>query len=144
LRWVLVSSRHALSVLLKGERRGGFVGYDIPGVKTRKSFQLGHPKYGGRQKGTPNKRTLAKLARVPDYMIDNKRSPIEEVMKLVQLLEPKDAIKVWLELLQYCDAKHREVMVAADPEQSELAQKFDNVSDSVLLKLVETIEEKGS
>lgn len=34
------------------------------GVRTRGTFQKGHPKYGGQQKGKPRKRTLAIRARI--------------------------------------------------------------------------------
>jgi hypothetical protein len=51
----------------------------LPPLKKKTGFQPGHPRYGGRKKGTPNKRTL--LAR--DIAEKLKFDPIEVAVQVV-------------------------------------------------------------
>lgn len=70
----------------------------------------GHPRYGGRQKGTPNKDTL----NLAQFLEKKNFSPIEEIIKRMPRLADVEAIKVCLELLQYIYPK-RKALEVSDP-----------------------------
>lgn len=64
-------------------------------------------RFGGRQKGTPNKRTAFSVkARLEEMGFDL----IGEIMKTIALIDvPRDQAKCYLQLLEYCDAKRKAV-----------------------------------
>lgn len=97
-------------------------------------LQPGHKKFGGRQKGSLNKRTVAKaLLQVDEVLIANGVKPIEELLKLIPLLEPRDQVKTYLELQSYIQGKPRMVdVVETTPEVSESTQ----IATEELLQIV--------
>jgi hypothetical protein len=78
------------------------------------TFRKGDPKLpgSGRRRGSPNKRKVLCVAEVLER---NCKDPIAEVLMLIPHLEPKDAVKVWLELQQYVESKPKE---AYAPDES--------------------------
>ena len=88
----------------------------------------GSPKLGGRVKGTPNKSKLFKLSKTAEVLAEAGKHPIEEILKLLPLLPPRDAVKVWAELHSYLESKPRQ---AESP-----APDLEGLTDAQLLELV--------
>lgn len=67
------------------------------------------PKSGGRQKGTPNKRSAyAVQTRLEEIGFDL----VGEILKEIKLMEdPIDKAQCYLRLLEYCDAKRKAIEV---------------------------------
>ena len=61
-------------------------------------FQKGMAKTGGRKKGATNKASC----KVLDQLLEEKLSPIDEILKLLPLVGPDKKIDVWLKLMSYC------------------------------------------
>lgn len=91
-------------------------------------FLPGNP---GRPKGALGKK---KVKRVDQYFIENDINPIEQIMRELPLLEPRDRVKTMLELLTYCYAKPNqyEPLESLD-ENSEIMDKFKKVTDEALI-----------
>lgn len=67
---------------------------------------------GGRPKGVLNKKTRSINELKVDTVLSAKGvKPIEEILKLLPLLEPRDQVKTYLELQQYIQGKVRVVEV---------------------------------
>ena len=79
----------------------------------------GLPKTGGRQKGTRNKRSSFKVARTTTVMESKGLNPIEEILKLIPSLEPKEQVKAWEYIHQFVDVKPKDL-----PDEEE--QDFDD------------------
>ena len=61
-------------------------------------FTKGHEKLGGRKVGTPNKASLKLL----DQLIERNLNPVEEIIKLLPLVDANKKLDAWLKLLSYC------------------------------------------
>lgn len=80
----------------------------------------------GNPKGRPRK-----LLRRPDEELHEQGiSPVSEILKLIPELRKSEQLKAWLELLSYCAAKPKEILV--DPTNTPLGQ----LTDEELLRLV--------
>lgn len=100
-------------------------------------------RYGGRQKGTPNKSTIGLFERLKAYMSD--QHGIEDYDPLIELAElahttPEDAIKgkALAEIASYLHPKRKAVeLTGADggPLAIEQRQKFDEEFDAILEKI---------
>lgn len=97
-------------------------------------FRKGQPKpaNSGRQKGTPNK---ARLKRVAEILAEAGINPAGEIIDCIALMdEAKDRAKAWADLLAYCEAKPK---AKEDAGLSDLnPDEFQDVSNADLLKLV--------
>ena len=107
-------------------------------------FQKGVPRHpnAGRKKGSLNKRKIPKVA---DYLADRGLNPAEEILKLLddEEMKPRDKIAVWTDLLSYCQGKvAAETMDDNGAEaDAELLERFEDVSNETLLKLVKQADE---
>lgn len=84
-------------------------------------FQKGHPKLdgAGRPPGSPNRVTLA----VREYLEGKGINLIEQILARFPKLEPRDQVKVLMDLMPYAHPKLSSVTVEAkSPEEEELAQ----------------------
>ncbi len=70
---------------------------------------LGLPKSGGRQKGTPNKRTgiIEELKKLGAH-------PLAEIFKLMPKLEPDKQMEAWIKLLAYCYPQFKSIDISAE------------------------------
>jgi hypothetical protein len=106
------------------------------------------PEGSGRQKGTPNKKTVAKVS---DYLGEQGINPAEEVLKIINekqlvanregLMEEKFVLAsaaradLWLELLSFCHAKPKTLEIKqSDPDVD--TSEFDDVSSEALLQVL--------
>ena len=106
------------------------------------------PVGSGRQPGTPNKKTVAKVS---DYLGERGVNPAEEILKIIQekkmvttreghqqeefVLASSARADLWLELLSFCHAKPKMLELKhfeSEPDVSE----FDNVATDDLMKVV--------
>ncbi len=96
----------------------------------------GKIKSGGRQKGVKNKRTemLEKLG-VDAVLLRKGVKPIEEILKLLPLLEPKDQVRTYLELQSYLQGKPRIVDVTPEKPAETPASE---IATEELLQVVRT------
>lgn len=62
-------------------------------------------KTGGREQGTPNKVTKELRNIINDFLNEK----IEQVQKDFEILEPKDRVKIYIELLQYSLPKYQSI-----------------------------------
>lgn len=83
-------------------------------------------RFGGRQKGTPNKRHAYSVQeRLEQLGIDL----VGDIIKEIQSMDsPRDKAKCLLQLLEYCDAKRKAVEISGElntdsPLKLELKQK---------------------
>ena len=67
-------------------------------------FEPGRKKTGGRVKGQISPKTIL----LQEIFEHNKYNPVESLLKLVPELDPRDAAKVHLELMQYIFPKVKE------------------------------------
>lgn len=56
------------------------------------------PENAGRRKGTPNKASLKLL----DQLLEKNINPVEEILKLMDLVDANKKMDAWLKLLSYC------------------------------------------
>jgi hypothetical protein len=63
------------------------------------AFEKGHQKYGGRKKGTPNKKTIL---RVEEVLAERGVHPVVEILKLLPNMPASDAAKTLIDLLKFC------------------------------------------
>lgn len=104
------------------------------------------PAMSGRQKGTPNKSTVAKVS---DFLGEQGINPAEEIVKIInekkKLPDGKDSPEfflssttradLWLELLSFCHAKPKTLEIKqADPNAD--FTEFDNVATEDLMKVI--------
>jgi len=101
-------------------------------------FQSGQPRPAGagRKKGSVNKK---KLLRVEEVLLAADLSPVDELIKLLPQLQPKDAARVLLELQSYVEPKPKAVELPADEIQ--LTVVGDDVSDDALIRALD--EQRG-
>lgn len=95
-------------------------------------FKKGDPKpaNSGRKKGTPNKK---KLKKVSEALAEQGLDLVAQILAEIPLLEDKDRMRAYFELLSYCEAKPKfteEGPGDIDPEE------FEDVSTENLLELV--------
>lgn len=105
-------------------------------------FQKGVPRPAGagRKKGTPNKKTLA---RVDSYLIEQGINPVQRAIEAIKFLDPKDEFRAWMDIIAYCQAKPKELPDDRHDDESdeELLSQFENVTDAVLLEFVKKQDE---
>ncbi len=113
-------------------------------------FLKGHPRPegSGRQKGTPNKKTVAKVS---DYLGEQGVNPAEEVLKIInekKMVTTREGLQqeefalssaaradLWLELLSFCHAKPKTLEIKqSDPDVD--TSEFDDVSSEALLQVL--------
>lgn len=73
------------------------------------NFKPGHAKVGGRKPGTPNKKTQALQEILEEGL--GKGLP-EKIVEIMHTLDPKDQVKVLLELMQYIYPKRKAIEVS--------------------------------
>lgn len=98
------------------------------GIKFHKGMKK--PEGSGRKKGTPNKKKLIKAV---DFLSEKDINPVQKILDLIPLLDAKEAVDAWFDLLSYCQGKPKEVEEEkglVDPED------FEEVTTEDLLKLV--------
>lgn len=88
---------------------------------------LWKPGQSGNLSGRPKKW----LTRVDQMLADKNLHPIEELLKLLPRLSPKDRAHVWLEVLSYCQAKPK-----YHDEEKDAVDELRQLSTQELLKLV--------
>lgn len=95
-------------------------------------FQKGKPRpsNAGRKKGSKNKK---KVPRISDFLAQEGINPVDEVLRLLPELEPRDQAKLWMDIVSYCQPKPR--AIDFDPDDFNL-EEFDAIETSDLLKLV--------
>lgn len=107
-------------------------------------FQKGNPKptNSGRQKGTPNKRKLEKVA---DILAAEGVHPAREIFKLIMNGDLKDSERLdgWNKLLAFCQGKPASEIESdgGDASDAEFLETFKDVDNATLLKLVEKSDE---
>ena len=84
---------------------------------------LGSPKFGGRQKGTPNKKTT-----VLDELLGLGTNPIAEIMKLLPKVDEDRQLDAWLKMMQYCYPQFKNVDLTAEIK-GQMAVTTGNVAD---------------
>ena len=94
-------------------------------------------KTGGRQHGTPNKLTRELREIINDFLQDN----IENVKKDFKSLEPKDRVKIYIELLNYGLPKLQAIQaeVSVEEEQNRIRQLFEPVKEAAELNRLKKI-----
>lgn len=97
-------------------------------------FQKGmaKPEGSGRQKGTPNKKTVMKTAEV---LADRDLNPTVEILKIIEeLTTPSAKLQAWELLLSYTQAKPKDI----EPNSSdgdESTDPLEQFTDEELLAL---------
>lgn len=76
------------------------------------------PAKSGIKKGQKQTRTIVKK-RVHDLLADAGKHPVQELLKLVDHLAPKEAARVWLELLQYIEPKLSAQAITVDDKREQ-------------------------
>lgn len=92
----------------------------------------GTPKTGGRKKGSLNKRSSFRVARTTMVLEGKGLNPIEEILKLIPSLEPKEQVRAWEYIHQYVDVKPKEI---AEPEEQEFDDALEELSVEQLIEL---------
>lgn len=69
------------------------------------SFKVGRQKTGGRQIGTPNKRT----SHLVDVLNEMDVDPVRAIMELLPALEPKEQVDVYRDLMTYLYPKRKAI-----------------------------------
>ena len=99
------------------------------------SRKKGHPKTGGREKGTPNRVTSTQRAWVTQLIDDNR----EQIVKDLAKLEPKDRLMMIEKFMSYSLPK-----LAATQMQVDFArlsnEQIDDVVGGLLLSIASDIE----
>lgn len=97
-------------------------------------FIKGQPRHpgAGRQKGSKNKKKIAKVA---DLLAEKDINPVERILAIIPTLEPQDQVKSWLDLLSYCEAKPKAIEMPVGGDDEDL-EDFEDVSNEDLLKIV--------
>lgn len=96
------------------------------------TFRKGDKKMpgSGRRRGVPNKRKVLCVAEVLER---NRKDPIVEVLLLLPQLEPKEQVKVWLDLQQYIEAKPKDAFVESeDAEENPAAEMSSDELKKIL------------
>lgn len=106
------------------------------------------PPNSGRQKGTPNKKTVAKVS---DFLGEQDINPAEEILKIInekQLVANREGLMqeqfvlasaaradLWLELLSFCHAKPKMLEIKQSDTEVDTTD-FDNVATEDLMKVL--------
>ncbi len=107
------------------------------------------PRGSGRQKGTPNRKTVAKVS---DYLGEQGINPAEEVLKIINekvpikndageviaenfVLQSQARADLWLELLSFCHAKPKTLEIKQFDDNFDAAE-FESVATEDLMKVV--------
>lgn len=100
----------------------------------------GHPRYGGRKKGTPNKSSTANKERFKEVNLD----PFEEMLALAQQAEdPNIRFGMMKELAQYCYPKLKSIEISGDIDV-DLAQKASEYAKLSKEEQIELMEQEVS
>lgn len=92
----------------------------------------GLPKSGGRKKGTGNKRSTFRVARTTVVMESKGLNPIEEILKLIPSLEPKEQVKAWEYIHQFVDVKPKDL---PEPEEQEFDDALEELTTEELIAM---------
>ena len=95
-------------------------------------------KYGGRQKGTPNKRGAYSVqSRLEDLGFDLIGQILFEIKRMD---EPMEKAQCYLRLLEYCDAKRKAIEMSGEITAHQTEQeKIQAMSMSELVEKVKTL-----
>jgi hypothetical protein len=97
------------------------------------SFQHGHPKYGGRIKGTPNK---IKVSTVREFFTQNGLNPIQEIIGLMgQISDPARKAGLWVQLLSWYEPRPSRVEIFED-EQPAPSNPLAELPKEVLMDML--------
>ena len=93
------------------------------------------PANSGRKKGTPNKKSIARVA---DILFDKNINPVEKILSEVRYLTPKEQIDVWLDLLTWCEPKPKAQEVPLEPpvDDSEIKEELKEVSSENIIAFI--------
>lgn len=92
-------------------------------------FRPGHPKVGGKKKGTKNK---SRVLRVEEAMLAAGIDPVSRILELLPTLKERDQVQTLLELMRYIQPQVRaEVRKEIDPELEKLRQLPDEELQAV-------------
>ncbi|MGZ3796475.1 MAG: hypothetical protein ACXVB1_08925 [Pseudobdellovibrionaceae bacterium] len=107
------------------------------------AFQKGQPRpaNAGKKKGSVHNISRKKVSQI---LAEKNKEPVEEIMRLMPMLEPRDQAKLWLDLLSYCQAKPTvyESDDNTDPN-NDLVEKFKHVTDATLISIAGGKKEKA-
>ena len=81
------------------------------------------------QSGNPSGRPKRILPRIDEVLKAKSLEPLDELLKLLPDLEPRDKMKVWLEIIAYIHPK-------AKPVTEEEEDELDKLPTSELLKMI--------
>lgn len=84
----------------------------MPFVKGMKKHPL-----SGKVKGSTHSITFPKAR---DEILKSGKNPIAEILNLIPILEPKDQIKSWFEILSWLEAKPKEILETTDESNLEV------------------------
>lgn len=73
----------------------------------------GHPKSGGRKKGTPNVLPFLQKSVAQEFK-ERDISPLDEIIKLIPTVSNEMQLNTWMRLMQYCYAALKTIEVKAD------------------------------
>ena len=81
-------------------------------------FQPEHKKTGGRKRGVPNKRTIAKILGIEEYCRKKKYDPLHAMIDIALDANTDPAIRLSChkEVAQYIYAKRKAVELSAGPD----------------------------
>jgi hypothetical protein len=96
-------------------------------------FAKGKPKTGGRKVGTPNKTTIGIKNRIHEF-IDER---FDNMKELLDTLDPKDQIAVYLKFLEYTLPKQKE-------QKIDLSALSDQEVDALLNKALTKLHDNES
>lgn len=104
-------------------------------------YKPGHKKFGGRKKGSKNKKTIFNLK---DCLARRDITPGDQLLnELALIVDPKDRFQGWLKILEFCEPKKRAALTIESEHKDEVEDEYVNMSDEALLRLVEDDDEMG-
>lgn len=102
------------------------------------AFTKGQPKplNSGRKLGVKNKKRIIKAA---DVLASKDINPVEEMLKLMPELSPRDQIETWKFLLSYIEAKPKDSSIEDENSNQELnVEDLKEVNPEELLKIAKS------
>ena len=97
------------------------------------SRKKGHPKTGGRGKGTPNRVTTS-IREWINEVLNNNRTQFEKDLKV---LEPHQRVAIFEKLLAYSTPKLQSVEANIDLSQNQLSDVEQRTTEELLAELAE-------
>lgn len=82
-------------------------------------------RYGGRAKGTPNKKTMA----LEEFLERNDFNPLQKILDAFPLLDPEQQVTAGLKLMKFIYPEKRAVDHTFTPEAIEALETFDKFKD---------------